>query len=168
MNAEPGIQQPLPGTVSPGQASRRTFLKGAGLAGVADLAAPLFASTSARASTGLILGSNAGIYSDFTAAVPGARGCRSYRDTVITKPSQVPTTFPGEPGAKVVASIRPHPDALLSGSLDDAIKAMIANGAAHLSAPQLTVWHEQPLQESLVHHACRSAPDARQDAASLQ
>jgi hypothetical protein len=144
MNAVSGTGQPPGGTVSPGHASRRTFLKGAGLAGAAGLAGPLLASTSARASiTGIILGCNAGIYSDFTAAVPGAVGCRSYRDSVITDPSQVPATFPGQPGSKVVASIRPHPDVLLGGNtLDDAIKAMIANGAEHFSAPQLTVWHE--------------------------
>jgi len=143
MHAVSGIDQPPKGTVSSNNALRRTFLKGVGLVGAAGLAGPLLASTSARASTtGIILGCNAGIYSDFTAAVPGALGCRSYRDDVITQPSEVPETFPGEPGSKVVASIRPHPDALLSGTLDDAIKAMIANGAASFSAPQLTVWHE--------------------------
>jgi hypothetical protein len=143
MNAVSGIDQPPQGTVSSNYASRRTLLKGVGLAGAAGLVSPLLASTSARAATtGIILGCNAGIYSDFTAAVPGAVGCRSYRDNVIYTPSDVPATFPGQPGSKVVASIRPYPDALLSGSLDDAIKAMLRNGAANFSAPQLTVWHE--------------------------
>lgn len=90
----------------------------------------------------IILGCNAEIYSDFTAAVPGTVGCRSYRDDVIYRPCDVPTTFPGKPGSKVVASIRPYPDALLSGNLDDAIIAMLRNGAASFIAPQLTVWHE--------------------------
>jgi len=90
----------------------------------------------------IILGCNADIYSVFTAAIPGAVGCRSYRDDVIYEPCDVPTSFPGMPGSRVVASIRPHPDALLSGSLDDAILAMLRNGAARFTAPQLTVWHE--------------------------
>jgi hypothetical protein len=90
----------------------------------------------------IILGCNAEIYSAFTAAIPGAVGCRSYRDDVIRKPCDVPTSFPGEPGARVVASIRPYPDALLSGGLDDAILAMLRDGAARFAAPQLTVWHE--------------------------
>lgn len=135
--------QPAQGSASPGQSSRRTFLRGIGLAGAAGLAGPLVASTGASASTtGIILGCNAGIYSKFTAAVPGATGCRSYRDDVIYKPSEVPRTFPGQPGSKVVASLRPYPDALLSGKLDDAIKAMLRNAVANFSAPQLTVWHE--------------------------
>jgi hypothetical protein len=59
------------------------------------------------------------------------------------EPTDVPSAFPGEPGSKVVASIRPDPDTFLNGdTLDDAITAMIADGAARFSAPQLTVWHE--------------------------
>src|SRR5579872_1962931 len=90
----------------------------------------------------IILGCNAEIYSAFTAAIPGAAGCRSYRDDVIREPRHVPTRFPGEPGSRVVASIRPHPDALLSGGLDDALLAMLRDGAARFTAPQLTVWHQ--------------------------
>jgi hypothetical protein len=90
----------------------------------------------------IILGCNAELYSAFTAAIPGAAGCRSYRDDVIREPCHVPTRFPGEPGSRVVASIRPHPDALLSGGLDDALLAMLRDGAARFTAPQLTVWHE--------------------------
>jgi hypothetical protein len=90
----------------------------------------------------IILGCNAEIYSAFTTAIPGATGCRSYRDDVICEPCDVPTSFPGEPGSRVVASIRPYPDALLSGGLDDAILAMLRDGAARFTAPQLTVWHE--------------------------
>src|ERR1041384_4361108 len=90
----------------------------------------------------LILGCNAEIYPAFTAAIPGAVGCRSYLDDVLREPCDVPTAFPGEPGSRVVASIRPHPDALLSGGLDAAILAMLRDGAARSTAPQLTVWHE--------------------------
>jgi hypothetical protein len=89
----------------------------------------------------IILGCNAEIYSAFTAAIPGAVGCRSYLDEVLHEPCDVPTAFPGEPGSRVVASIRPCPDALLSGGLDDAILAMLRDGAARFTAPQLTVWH---------------------------
>lgn len=145
MSAVSGMDQSPKGTVSSSNASRRTFLKGVGLAGAAGLAGPLLVSPSARASgLGIILGSNApGTYPQFIKAVPGAVGCRSYRDSVIMKPKDVPTTFPGEPGSKVVASIRPDPDTFLNGTtLDGAIKAMIADGAARFSAPQLTVWHE--------------------------
>jgi hypothetical protein len=90
----------------------------------------------------IVLGCNADIYSAFTAAVPGALGCRSYRDEVIREPRDVPTHFPGEPGSRVVASIRPYPEALLSGHLDDALLAMLRHGAVSFAAPQLTVWHE--------------------------
>jgi len=90
----------------------------------------------------IILGCNADAYCAFTAAIPGAVGCRCHCDDVIHEPGDVPTSFPGEPGSRVVASIRPHPDALLSGSLDDALLAMLWNGAARFAAPQLTVWHE--------------------------
>lgn len=90
----------------------------------------------------IILGCNADIYSAFTVAIPGAVGCRSHRDEVIYKPGDVPTSFPGEPGSRVVASIRPYPDALIGGSLDDALLAMLRNGASRFTAPQLTVWHE--------------------------
>jgi len=143
MNPRSRVDQPAQGSASPEHASRRTFLRGVGLAGAASLAGPLVANTSASASvSGVILGCNAGIYSKFTTAVPGATGCRSYRDDVIHKASDVPRTFPGEHGSKVVASIRPHPDALLSGDLDDALKKMLREAAANFSAPQLTVWHE--------------------------
>jgi hypothetical protein len=145
VNAASGMGQSPEGTVPSNNASRRTFLKGVGLAGAAGLAGPLLASTSARASAeGIILGSNApGTYPQFIQAVPNAVGCRSYRDTVIMEPGDVPATFPGEAGSKVVASIRPDPDTFLNGdTLDAAISAMIADGAANFSAPQLTVWHE--------------------------
>jgi hypothetical protein len=145
VKAASGMGQSPVGTVPSNNAGRRTFLKGVGLVGAAGLVGPLLASSSARASgEGIILGSNApGTYPQFTQAVPGAVGCRSYRDTVIMEPTDVPSAFPGEPGSKVVASIRPDPDTFLNGdTLDDAITAMIADGAARFSAPQLTVWHE--------------------------
>lgn len=90
----------------------------------------------------IILGCNADVYSGFTRAVPGAVGCRSHLDEVIYEPGDVPATLPGTPGSRVVASIRPYPDALLSGSLDRALLAMLRTTATRFTAPQLTVWHE--------------------------
>ncbi len=108
MNAASGIDQPPEGAVSSNNTSRRTFLKGAALAGAAGLAAPLLASTSARASTSLILGIQApepweGSASNPTLnapgtwhwKVPGAVGCRSYVDTVFSTPDGCPASFPG-------------------------------------------------------------------------
>jgi hypothetical protein len=154
--------------VAPGSASRRTFLKGAGVAGVAVLAGPLLARTAARAATeGIILGANApgawtpplptkGWTSLVTAKSPSgafAVGCRSYRDTPFSAASGCPTTFPGEQGSIVVASIKPDPTVLLSNSNPDqpalvaAIKALILDGMNKATGyfagtPQLTAWHE--------------------------
>jgi hypothetical protein len=105
--------QPPEATVSSGRASRRTFLKGVGLAGAAGLAAPLLASTSARAAiSGIVLGANApGAWSPpsptpgWASEVPGAVGCRSYRDTPFSRAEDCPTTFPGEQGTKAATAI---------------------------------------------------------------
>jgi hypothetical protein len=145
------MDQSPEGTVSSNNASRRTFLKGVGLATAAGLAAPILASTSADAATvPVILGINApGPWQDFNDAmriVPGPVGCRSYRDVPFSTAADCPTVFPGEPGSRVVASIRPHPDKILGDHPDfeAAIKRLIANGRDNpdLVAPALTVWHE--------------------------
>lgn len=159
MSAESRTGQPAEGTASGGP-SRRTFLKGVGLAGAAGLAAPLLATTTARAATeGIVLGANAGCWSPPTGteswpqAVKGALGCRSYRDIPFKQASDFAgTTFPGEPGSKPVASIRPDPTNLLNGDFDSVIKDFIATGMASAGnssnpnnlagTPQLTVWHE--------------------------
>ncbi len=100
MNAAPGMDQAPEGPVSSNNASRRTFLKGAGLAGAAGFAgaagltSPFFATTSARASTRLVLGvqapgpwqdTNHGGYvpvgtNDWHDLLHNALGCRSYND----------------------------------------------------------------------------------------
>ena len=100
MNAS-GTNQPPDGTYSTNDASRRTFLKGVGLAGAAGIAgaagltSPFLATTSARASGGIILGAQApGAWGGdgtrgWKATVKAksinsgsvALGCRSYRDT---------------------------------------------------------------------------------------
>jgi hypothetical protein len=149
-----GTARSSQGTVSSSDASRRTFLKGAGLAGAASLAAPLLTSTSARAANeGIILGCNADTYPAFTAAVPGATGCRSYRDVLLSSAADVDkylTKFPGLPGSNVVVSIHPDPTVLLDPKncdqpgLEQALKTFIESGRDNpqLPEPQLTVWHE--------------------------
>jgi hypothetical protein len=60
VDAVSGTDQSPEGTVSSNTTSRRTFLKGVGLATAAGVAAPLLASTSARGGGGpLVLGINA-------------------------------------------------------------------------------------------------------------
>lgn len=84
----------------------------------------------------IILGCNAGIFNEVTSVVPGTTGCRSYRDAV----NFIPTVWPGIEGAtRTLVSLRPHPDDLLSGALDDQILALLAVAAR---GAQLTVWHE--------------------------
>ena len=154
-----GTNQPLDETYLTNDASRRTFLKGVGLAGAAGLTSPFLATTSALASGGIILGCQApsawegdGVaLGQWTATVVDksstgqrALGCRSYRDaafrTVDGTPGDPndpgahavlgnPPVFPGEQGSIPLASIRPNPSALLNGDLDGVIKDMILDGA---------------------------------------
>lgn len=167
MNAESGMDQSLEVTHSSNNTSRRTFLKGVGLASAAGLVAPLLSSTSARAGGGpLVLGIQApgpwpGGYAPAgktwldLVGTPGHRAlaCRSYQDDVITRWQDVPTRFPGETSSagpvKVVASIRPDPALVLGDHPDfeNAVKNYIENGMARarngeISSPQLTAWHE--------------------------
>lgn len=150
--------QPPAGTASTGSTSRRTFLKGVGIAGAAGLAAPLLASTSAHAAiSGIVLGANPGAWNPpaptlgWASEVPGAVGCRSYRDTPFSRAEDCPTTFPGLQGTKVVASLRPDPRVLLDPTqtaFRNALKDLIKDGATKAAngyfagTPQLTVWHE--------------------------
>jgi hypothetical protein len=92
-----GTNQPPDGTYSTNDVSRRTFLKGVGLAGAAGLTSLFLATPSALASGGIILGVQApgpwagdglGITYGWTNTVTAksinsgshALGCRSYRD----------------------------------------------------------------------------------------
>jgi hypothetical protein len=152
--------QPPEGTSS-GSPSRRTFLKGVGIASAAGLATPLLARTSARAATeGIVLGVSAGPWNPppptpgWASEVPSAPGCRSYRDDVLSTADAVNglNGFPGVQGTKAVASIKPDPRVLLDpaqtaflGALKDLIKdgaAKAANTSFFAGTPQLTVWHE--------------------------
>jgi hypothetical protein len=88
MNPVPGIEQPSQGTAWSKRTDRRTFLKGAGLAGAASLAGPLLARTSARASTGtkIVYGANHDNYNDWVANAPspdGKNSERRYFDAIV-------------------------------------------------------------------------------------
>ncbi|HEX9034832.1 MAG TPA: hypothetical protein VF834_23550 [Streptosporangiaceae bacterium] len=84
---------------------------------------------------GLILGSNASVFADFTTAVPAARGRRVY----YPEPNAWPKTWPLVGDSVAVVSIRPVPADLLAGKLDGSIRALCesAPGDADLNA-----WHE--------------------------
>ena len=85
---------------------------------------------------GIILGCNAGIFSDVVSVVPRHTGCRSYRDAT----DDIPKSWPGAAGATAtLVSLRPRPDNLLSGALDDKILALLAVASPGAA---LTVWHE--------------------------
>ena len=84
----PGIDEPSQGTVWSKRTGRRTFLKGAGIAGAASLAGPLLARTSARASTGtkIVYGANHDNYNDWVANAPspdGKNSERRYFDAIV-------------------------------------------------------------------------------------
>jgi hypothetical protein len=141
MNAAPGIDQPPPESVP--EASRRTFLKGVGLAGAAGLAGPLLTSTGALAATGtLIYGINNDNYPAFTADNPKGfqYSYRAYDDMVWEKPQDVPTAWiTAHPTSFVNWSVRPDLDMLLDGKFDDQIKSLLATAPDH---SELTMWHE--------------------------
>jgi hypothetical protein len=81
MNPLPGIDQPSQGIVWSKRTGRRTFLKGAGLAGAASLAGPLLARTSARASTGtkIVYGANHDNSTDWVTNAPSPDGKNTER-----------------------------------------------------------------------------------------
>jgi hypothetical protein len=142
-SAAPGIDQSLPDDVSPEHASRRTFLKGVGLAGAAGLAGPLLASTSASASAGtLIYGINDDNYPAFTTDNPHGfqYSYRAYDDTVWEKTSDVPSAWiTKHPTDYVNWSVRPDLDMLLNHEFDKQIIHLLSTAPDHA---ELTMWHE--------------------------
>ncbi len=74
MNPVPGTDEPVLGTVWSKRTGRRTFLKGAAMAGAATLAVPLLGRTSASAATQIIYGANHDYYTDWTGYVSGNNG----------------------------------------------------------------------------------------------
>lgn len=86
--------------------------------------------------TRIIFGSTLGPYPKLNAAVPRAVGLRMYFDTENEFPAAWPDPYPG---AWITLSLRPNPDDLFSGKLDDQLKAVIDSAPAH---SELTFWHE--------------------------
>jgi len=144
MNAIPGIDQPAEQSLSSKPASRRTFLKGVGLASAAGLAAPYLAGTSASAATTgtLIYGINDDDYQAFKADNPTGfvYSYRAYNDTVWEQPGDVPTTWPNDnPTHYVTFSVKPDLSLLTQKTFDQQIKNLLASAPDHA---QLTMWHE--------------------------
>jgi hypothetical protein len=86
----------------------------------------------------ILLGSNSREFDPMLAAGIGVRTFRAYRDQY----NFIPTVWPAKdsvPDAPVTLSIRPVPDDLLAGRLDDQLKTFIA---AARPGVKLTAWHE--------------------------
>ncbi len=119
--AEPGLIAVL---------SRRDAISAGGLA-VAATVGP-----GSAPGNRIIFGANLGAYPKLNAAVPRAIGLRMY----FGVENQFPTAWPDPyPGAWITLSLRPNPGDLLSGKLDDQLKAVINSAPAH---SELTFWHE--------------------------
>jgi hypothetical protein len=84
------------------------------------------------------LGSNSNVFEAMGEAGINVRTFRAYRDEF----NFIPTVWPAKPSvpdARVTLSIRPVPDDLLAGTLDDRLKAFIA---AAPPGVKLSAWHE--------------------------
>jgi len=112
-------------------ASRREAVAAGGLAIAGALGAG-----SATPGNRVIVGATLSVYPKLHAAVPRARGLRMYFDGENEFPSAWPDPHPG---AWITLSLRPNPDDLLSGKLDEHLKAIIDSAPAHA---ELTFWHE--------------------------
>jgi hypothetical protein len=111
-------------------ASRREAISAAGLA-IAGAAGPGPAPRNR-----IIFGATLGAYPELNAAVPRAIGLRMYFDGE----NEFPFAWPDpHPGAWITLSLRPNPDDLFSGKLDDQLIATIDSAPAH---SELTFWHE--------------------------
>jgi hypothetical protein len=110
--------------------SRREALSAGGLA-VAGGAGLLITSRPR-----IVFGANRNAYPHFNTAMPLAKAVRVYYDDE----NQFPVAWPNRlPGAWMTLSLRPNPDDLLSGKLDDQIEAIIHSAPAH---SELAFWHE--------------------------
>jgi hypothetical protein len=84
----------------------------------------------------IIFGAILSVYPKLHAAVPRARGLRMY----FGGENEFPAAWPDpHPGAWITLSLRPNPDDLFSGKLDDQLKAIVNSAPAH---SELTFWHE--------------------------
>jgi hypothetical protein len=89
--------------------------------------------------TGIVVGANAKVWPLLAAVAPGTSGVRQYRDEFGTIPARWPAN-PGPP-AQPLLSVRPLPDPLLAGELDDAIRQLCSTAPP---GAMLTTWHEAP------------------------
>ena len=119
-------------------ASRRQAMAAGGLAiaGAAGLRSVPGSGPRSVPRNRVILGATLGVYPELHAAAPRAIGLRMYYDTENNFPASWPEPFPG---AWVTLSLRPNPDDLFSGKLDEQLKAVIHSAPAHA---ELTFWHE--------------------------
>jgi hypothetical protein len=86
----------------------------------------------------VLLGCNSRIFDPMREAGINMRTFRAYRD----KYNFIPAAWPAKdtvPGARVMLSIRPVPDDLLAGRLDEQLKALIATAPPGV---KLSAWHE--------------------------
>jgi len=81
-------------------------------------------------------GATLGAYPKLNAAVPRAVGIRMYFDGENDFPDAWPDPYPG---SWMTLSLRPNPDDLFSGKLDEQLTAIINSAPAH---SELTFWHE--------------------------
>ncbi len=86
----------------------------------------------------VLLGCNSKIFDPMREAGINVQTFRAYRD----KYNFIPTVWPSKesvPGARVMLSIRPVPDDLLAGRLDDPLRSLIASAPPGV---KLSAWHE--------------------------
>jgi hypothetical protein len=87
---------------------------------------------------GILLGSNSKVFDPMLDAGIAVRTFRAYRDQF----NFIPTVWPSKdsvPEARVTLSIRPLPEDLLAGKLDDQLRSLIA---AAPPGVKLSAWHE--------------------------
>jgi hypothetical protein len=124
-----------------------SLLVSSGLAGAISTGCGTVSETdpaSIEAATGdttLVYGINHSLLNAFNCAVPnGIHGYRHYRDKVLMTAADVDPTWPTDPTSNYgTLSLRPDPVALLSGSLDAALDALMDTAPDHA---ELTIWHE--------------------------
>jgi hypothetical protein len=86
----------------------------------------------------VLIGSNSKVFDSMDAAGINVHVFRAYRDQF----NFIPTVWPSKqtvPDAKVTLSIRPVPDDLLAGRLDDKLQSFIASAPPGV---KLSAWHE--------------------------
>jgi len=83
----------------------------------------------------VLVGANSRVFDPMREAGINAQTFRAYRD----KYNLIPAGWPEKPGARVLLSIRPVPDDLLAGRLDDQLRALIAIAPPGV---RLSAWHE--------------------------